>query len=57
MRKGPERLSMGWGYRSELAVLELECWGESIRLILEEVLRFASSLRRVEGCRPEARSQ
>lgn len=57
MRKGPERLSMGWGYRSDLAVLELECWGESIRLILEEVLRFASSLRRVEGCRPEARSQ
>lgn len=43
------------GDRSEQGVLEPGCWGESPGLILEEVLRFASSPGRVEGSRPEAR--
>ena len=41
------------GDRSEQGVLEPGCWGESTGLILEEVLRFASSPRRVEGSRPQ----
>lgn len=52
---GPGRLNRRRGNRSEQGVLEPGCWSESPGLILEEVLRFASSPGRVEGSRPEAR--